>query len=86
MNEREILKNIAMKIVDLGQKIENISQHIGNIEDGQNNLDNLVINVVQKQDHKLDILFDGYIQNAEKLERIENTVTKQEDIILRRVK
>lgn len=85
MNEREILKNIAMKIVDLGQKIENIGQHIGNLEDGQNNLDNLV-NVVQKQDHKLDILFDGYIQNAERLDRIENTVTKQEDIILRRIK
>ena len=41
-----------------------------------------------ENDHgkKLEALFDGYKQNADKLERIENEVSKQEEIIMRRVK
>ncbi len=43
-----------------------------------------------KMDHevmsKLDALFDGYKQNADKLDRIEKEVSKHEEIILRRIK
>lgn len=35
---------------------------------------------------KLQALFDGYKQNAEKLDRIEKEVSKQEEIIMRRIK
>lgn len=35
---------------------------------------------------KLDVLFDGYKQNSDKLDRIEVEVSKHEEIILRRVK
>lgn len=35
---------------------------------------------------KIDALFDGYKQNSEKLDRIEEEVSKHEEIILRRIK
>jgi tetrahydromethanopterin S-methyltransferase subunit G len=35
---------------------------------------------------KLDVLFDGYKQNSDKLDRIQEEVSKHEEIILRRVK
>ncbi len=35
---------------------------------------------------KIDVLFDGHKQNADKLDRIEKEVSKQEEIILRRIK
>ncbi len=35
---------------------------------------------------KIEALFDGYKQNAEKLDHIEKQVSKQEEIILRRIK
>ena len=35
---------------------------------------------------KIDALFDGYKQNADKLDRIEKEVSKHEEIILRRIK
>ncbi len=35
---------------------------------------------------KIEALFDGYKQNTEKLDRIEKEVSKQEEIIMRRVK
>ncbi|KAB3532766.1 hypothetical protein F8154_11505 [Alkaliphilus pronyensis] len=39
-----------------------------------------------KIEAKIDALFDGYIQNSEKLSRIEKEVTKHDEIILRKVK
>lgn len=35
---------------------------------------------------KITVLFDGYTQNSDKLDRIEKEVSKHEEIILRRVK
>lgn len=35
---------------------------------------------------KIEALFDGYKQTAEKLDHIEKQVSKQEEIILRRIK
>lgn len=35
---------------------------------------------------KLDALFDGYKQNSEKLQKIEDEVAKHEEVIIRRVK
>lgn len=35
---------------------------------------------------KLEALFDGYVQNSQKLDRIEEEVTKHEEVILRRIK
>jgi len=34
----------------------------------------------------MNLLFDGYKQNADRLDRIEKEVTKQEEVILRRIK
>lgn len=35
---------------------------------------------------KIDALFDGYKQNSDKLDRIEEEVSKHEEIILRKIK
>ncbi|NLJ78739.1 MAG: hypothetical protein GX329_05190 [Tissierellia bacterium] len=47
---------------------------------------NRVITIEQDHGKKLDILLDGYKQNAERLDRIEEEVSKHEEIILRRIK
>ncbi|WP_200804922.1 hypothetical protein [Anaerosalibacter sp. Marseille-P3206] len=35
---------------------------------------------------KIEVLFDGQLQNIQQLERIENAVSKHEDIIMRKIK
>ena len=44
--------------------------------------------IIIEEDHgkKLDLLFDGYKQNTDKLDRIEKEVSRHDEIILRRVK
>lgn len=45
-----------------------------------------VIKIENDHGQKLNALFDGYKLNSEKLERIENEVTKHEEIILKRIR
>ena len=63
-------------------------------------MDNLTVDVAEIKDDvrktsskidnevipKINILFDGYKQNSDKLDRIEEEVSKHEEIILRRIK
>lgn len=45
-----------------------------------------VITIENDHGKKLAALFDGHLQNTQQLDRIEEEVSKHEDIILRRVK
>jgi gas vesicle protein len=47
---------------------------------------NQVLKLENDINPKIEALFDGYKQNTETLERIEKEVSKQEEIIMRRVK
>ena len=49
-------------------------------------IDNIVIHIENDHGDKLKALFDGYVQNSEKLDRIEKEVSRQEEVILRKVK
>ncbi|MDD2234540.1 MAG: hypothetical protein PHZ11_08095 [Desulfitobacteriaceae bacterium] len=70
--ERKLTELIAEKVMTMEEKLGRVEKSVMLIEN----------------DHgrKLDALFDGYKQNAEKLTRIEEEVSKHEEIILRRVR
>ena len=60
-----------------------VNSRIDNLEKEVRETKNKVIIIEQEHGKKLDTLFDGYKQNADKLDRIENEVSKHEEIILR---
>lgn len=45
-----------------------------------------IVRMENELNPKVQVLFDGYKQHTDVLERIEKEVTKQEEIIMRRVK
>lgn len=49
-------------------------------------LKTIVVKIENEYGQKLGTLFDGYTLNAEKLDRIEQEVSKHEEIILRRIR
>lgn len=63
-----------------------LKSDVESLKEGQKKLENITIRIEQNHGQKLDALFDGYKQNASRLDRIEAEVTKQEEIIMRRVK
>ena len=85
--------NLKQDVGDLKQDVGDLKQDVGDLKKGLSNLekkvdsiDKTVIRIENDHGSKLAALFDGYNQNSDKLERIENEVTKQEEIIMRRIK
>lgn len=69
---REDIKDIRKDIEDIKVDVKDLKKDVVRIENNHG--------------AKLDALFDGYKQHNDILERIESEVTKQEEIIMRRVK
>lgn len=64
----------------------NLEAGLSNLEKKVDAIDKSVIRIENNHGSKLAALFDGYKQNSDKLDRIEKEVTRQEEIIMRRVK
>lgn len=56
------------------------------ITDIKSDLKNIGVKIDRDITPKIEALFDGYKQNSEKLNRIEQEVSKHEEVILKRVK
>jgi uncharacterized protein YaaN involved in tellurite resistance len=56
------------------------------LKDSINNLEKIVLRIEQDHGQKLEALFDGYKQISENLDRVEQEVSKHEEVILRKVK
>lgn len=79
------------KIFGLMEKMyTEFSKRFDNMENDIKGLKTDVVKINSKIEHdlmpKITVLFDGYKQNSEKLDRIEKEVSKHDEIILRRVK
>lgn len=75
------------KIGNLDEKIDDINKEM---QEGFIEVKSEIKKTNIKIDHevmpKINALFDGYKQNSDKLSRIEEEVSKHEEIILRRIK
>src|SRR5699024_10194114 len=97
MTDRELLELIAAQmgtiteqVSGLTNQVDGLTKDVNELKKGQKDHKNEVTktNMVIENDikPKIDALFDGYKQNTEKLEKIEEEVSKHEEIILRRIK
>ncbi len=75
---------------NMEKDIKDLKGDVGSLKTDVGSLKTDVTKINTKIEHdlmpKITALFDGYKQNADKLDRIEKEVSKHEEIILRRVK
>lgn len=71
---------------DMQNGFNEVNQRLDRVESRLEQVENRVTVIEQDHGKKLDLLFDGYVQYSETLNRIEKEVSKHEEIILRRVK
>lgn len=86
MTDRELLELIAAQVGTLTNDMQDVKGEIKEVNKRLGNLENRMVKMEDDNHKNFTALFDGYKQNADKLDRIEEEVSKQEDIILRRVK
>ncbi len=77
------IQSMDGKIQGMGERME---EGFKEVKSEINDLKKRVMIIEQEHGEKLDLLFDGYKQNSDKLDRIENEVTRHEEIILKRVR
>ena len=79
MNNEEMIFELMTKMYNKMQNgFKIVNERLDKVEKS-------VINIENDHGKKLDALFDGYVQNSEKLTRIEKEVSKHEEIIWKRV-
>jgi archaellum component FlaC len=70
----------------LDNEIESVKEDLSGVKEDVKSVKERLIDIEINHGKKLDLLFDGYKQNTEKLDRVEKQVSKQEEFILKRVK
>jgi len=86
MNDRELLEFIAAQVGSLTQEVGGLQKGLNSLENKVDAIDKTVIRMENDNNTQHTALFDGWKQNTQQLERIEKEVTKQEEIIMRRIK
>jgi archaellum component FlaC len=67
-------------------QINGIQSQSSSMQKDISDLKKAVLRIENDHGNKLNALFDGYKQNSERLFRIEEQVSRQEEFILKRVK
>ena len=84
--EDKVFDLVEKMYVEMQEGFDGVNKRIDSLETEVKETKNKIIFIEQEHGKKLTALFDGYKQNAEKLDRIENEVSKHEEVILRRIR
>lgn len=80
------MEEIKKMLAQLMEGQEEIKLRLGKVENGLENVGDTVTKIENEHGKSIDALLDGYKQNTEQLNRIEQEVAKHEEVILKRVK
>ena len=97
MTDRDLLELIARHVAKITEDVSELKVGQKNLEAGQKNLEAGLkglearqLNLEMKIEHdimsKIDILFDGHEQLKQQLNRIEEVVSRHEEIILKKAR
>ena len=92
-NEDKTLELIEKMYLEFSKRFEKLEQDNKDIKndykdlrESVNSIHKTVIRIENNHGEKLDALFDGYKQNAERLDRIEKEVSRHDEMLLRKIK
>jgi len=80
------MTSMESKMTSMESKMESMEGELVEVKVEVKFTKEAVIKMESDHGQKLGALFDGHKLNSEKLDRIENEVTKHEEIILRRIR
>ena len=79
--EDKVFDLVEKMYVEMQEGFDGVNKRIDSLETEVKETKNKIIVVEEEHGKKLTALFDGYKQNSDKLDRIENEVSKHEEII-----
>ena len=90
MENEKLFEFMTKMYSEMKEGFEGVNNRLDNVESDLADVKKRVVKIEVKLEQdiepKMEALFDGYKQNSDKLDRIEKEVSKQEEVILRRIK
>ena len=83
---KEGFSKIDERFSEIDERFNEIDERFSEVNNRLTKIENTVIKIENEHGKKLQVLFDGYRQHSDQLERIEKEVTKHDEFILKRVK
>lgn len=83
---QEGFKDVNGRLDKVEGRLDGVEGRLDGVEGELANIKKTVIHIENDHGKKLQALFDGHTQLNSQLERIENEVTRHEEIIIRKVK
>ncbi|MCG8482340.1 MAG: hypothetical protein MJA31_03450 [Clostridia bacterium] len=80
------VSTLKTDVSTLKTDVSTLKTDVSTLKTEMKNVSNTVVKIENEQRVKFGALFDGYTQNSAKLDRIEMEVSRQEEIILRKIK
>ena len=85
MENDKLFELMTKMYSEMQEGFSKVETRIDGLETRLDKVDNIVTNIEYTHTQKLEALFDGYIQNKQQLDRIEQEVSQREEIVLRRI-
>ena len=85
MGEEKVFELMTQMYAEMQKGFQHLYGRLTGVEERLTIVEKTVVKIEVEHGQKLSALFDGYIQNSEKLDRIETEVAKHE-FILKRIK
>jgi len=79
-------KSVNERLSSLEEDVGILKGDVGSVKEDVGNIKVTVAKIEVEHGQKLSALFDGYVQNSEKLDRIETEVAKHDEFIIKRIK
>lgn len=86
MENEQLFELMTKMYGEMQEGFKRVDERFERVDERLDKIDNRTIVIEEDHGKKLDLLFDGYKQNADKLDRVEKEVSKHEEVILRRIK
>lgn len=82
----ELMEKMYGEMQELKSEMQGLKSEMQEAKSRLGSVEKTVLKIENNHGEKLDALFDGYKQNSEKLEEIDEKVSKHEEFIITRVK
>jgi peptidoglycan hydrolase CwlO-like protein len=82
----EKVSSMDGKISSMDEKVSFMDGKISSLDEKVSSINKAVIKIENEHGTKLSALFDGWKQNTDQLYRIEKEVSRQDEVILRKIK
>ena len=83
---RDRFDGVDKRFDGIDNRLDGVDKRFEGIDNRLDSIDKRLAFIEQDHGKKLQALFDGYKQHSDQLDRIEEKVSKHEDIIMRKVK